>query len=138
MSLTDIYVPRLSQVQPATAQEFSPAYLRGLAEGLKLAERRAINTALWWYDTGHHVGLVEGKIVGYREGREHGFAEGLEVLVRGLDEKRRLELTAHHGALAELLASSPSFAELCDMRGDHQRAERQRQILAERGIEVTA
>lgn len=65
----------------------------------------------------------------YEAGLEHGIALGR---CQVLDEWRgQMAVSA---AIARMVADAPSFAELCERRGEPERAARQRHILLERGI----
>lgn len=123
-------------VTDAPASSPALAYLQGLRDAARLANRQGMAQALWFYDTGAHAGRTEGWITGYREGRAAGIQEGREQLAAQLDAERREWLEIENRALAAHLSSTPTFAALCDIRGDHERAARQRQILTERGIEA--
>lgn len=61
-------------------------------------------------------------------------AEGRAELARELAEAQRDYLGREARALSACLASTPPYAGLCDLRGEHDRAQRQREIMAERGI----
>lgn len=61
-------------------------------------------------------------------------AEGRAELARELAEAQRDYLGREARALSACLTSTPPYAELCERRGEHERAERQRRILRERGI----
>jgi hypothetical protein len=64
---------------------------------------------------------------------ESGMSAGIEIGRQGLEREwhGRQEIS---GAIARLVATSGPWDALADLRGDHVRAERQRAILAERGI----
>lgn len=65
----------------------------------------------------------------YEAGLEHGIALGRQQVE---DEWRgRMEVSA---AIARQIAARGSYAELCERRGEPERAARQRALLAERGI----
>ena len=65
----------------------------------------------------------------YESGIVYGISLGRQQVV---DEWRAVR--ADGGRVARALAAVPSYADRCEMTGDHARAGRQRQILAERGI----
>ena len=65
----------------------------------------------------------------YASGYRAGIDRGLHLAADDLHA--RAEVSA---AIAQMLARFPSFDELSDRRGDHDRATAQRQILAGRGI----
>lgn len=63
----------------------------------------------------------------HREGLNEGYAQGYRA---ALDTEAR----AQREALRGIPLDGDSYANLADQRGEHDRAERQRQILTERGI----
>lgn len=64
---------------------------------------------------------------------EAGLVEGIEIGRRQLEDEWRGTMQA--GAeVARRVASAGPYAALCDRRGEPERAERQRHILAERGV----
>ena len=65
----------------------------------------------------------------YESGVLHGIEIGRRQVVAEWHAVR-----ADGGRVARLLAASPSYAELCERRGQPDRAAAQRRILAERGI----
>ncbi|MGY4642806.1 hypothetical protein [Cellulomonas sp. URHB0016] len=65
----------------------------------------------------------------YEAGIVHGIAIGRQQVE---DEWRgRMEVSA---AVARMVAGAVPYAELCDRRGEHDRADRQRTILRDRGV----
>lgn len=82
------------------------------------------------YPEGHERGLREGWALGYEEGVARGrYLEASEIA-----DSLRWSQGEHNRSLARDLASRPPYAERCDRRGEHERAERARALLAERGI----
>lgn len=65
----------------------------------------------------------------YELGLRDGWARGYEAAEADL---AAVQARAH--ASVQQAARTPSYDELCDRRGEHERAERQRAILHERGI----
>lgn len=65
----------------------------------------------------------------YQAGVEHGIALGRQ---QAEDDWQAIHSRA--AAIARQVAESPSYADLAERRGEHDRAERQRAILRERGI----
>lgn len=63
-----------------------------------------------------------------------GYAEGQKDLVVGQDAAHRQWQEEMHCRLAASLAQGVPYAELCEIRGEHDRAARARQVLTERGI----
>lgn len=65
----------------------------------------------------------------YELGARDGWQRGYEAAEADL---AAVQARAH--ASVQQAARTPSYDELCDRRGEHERAERQRAILHERGI----
>ena len=86
------------------------------------------------YDTGQAAGWTFGSIDGWRHGYAAAWSEGRAALAEELTEARSVSIEAHDRALVQALTSTPPFDVLADRRGQHERAERQRETLAERGI----
>lgn len=63
-----------------------------------------------------------------------GYAEGQKDLAVGQDAAHRQWQEEMHCRLSASLAQGVPYAELCEIRGEHDRAARARQVLAERGI----
>jgi hypothetical protein len=66
---------------------------------------------------------------GYERGYEHGTTHGRELA----DDEQRGR-GAISGAIAAQMSRLGSFADLCEARGEPERAARSRQLLADRGI----
>lgn len=65
----------------------------------------------------------------YRSGYEHGWQAGYDAARAEQDA-----LDAKAAGLGTMLSRTPSYAELCDRRGQHDRAEAQRRTLRDRGV----
>ena len=65
----------------------------------------------------------------WESGYVHGYSAGYDAAVA---EQDALDRAA--AGLGTMLSHNPSYAELCERRGQQERAESQRQTLAERGI----
>lgn len=90
--------------------------------------------------------LAMGERIGYLAGWEDGARtesatqrhlgrlEGRCELLTELAASNSAYLTAHARELAANLANTPSYADLCERRGEKERAQRARVVLAERGI----
>ena len=76
-------------------------------------DRAKFRDCMDWYSSGYAAGIDRGLQIAADE--QHG---------RG----------AVSAAIARMIASTPSYAELADRRGDHTRAAAQRALLLERGI----
>lgn len=87
---------------------------------------------------GERAGYLSGWQDGARaEGatqRRLGRVEGRCELAGELAAASSIYLTEHARALASDLAATTSFADLCERRGERERASRARAVLAERGI----
>lgn len=67
----------------------------------------------------------------YESGLKHGYAAGYDDCEAEVNAQQ-----AHAASLSRMVAMRPSYADLCERRGEHERAERQRAILRERGISL--
>ena len=65
----------------------------------------------------------------YERGHQDGWGRGWDAAEA---EAAAIQRAAH--AVAQQAAKTPTFADLCERRGQHTRATRQRAILTERGI----
>lgn len=93
-------------------------YVQGMTDGISI---------------GHHKGYVDGY---KRAVEDHKHQWNYEWYERGYQACVD-EYTAIMALCQPYLEDAiryPDFATLCDMRGDHARAERQRQTLKERGV----
>ena len=82
------------------------------------------------YPEGYEQGVRDGYLLGVRVGEARGrYLEASEIA-----DSLRWSQGEHNRALARDLASRPPYAERCDRRGEHERAERARTLLAERRI----
>lgn len=86
-----------------------------------------------------------GERMGYRAGFEAAcallvhthnaaYAAGQADMVTALHAEQLKQLDAENRALSASLAQGVPYAELCEIRGEHDRAARARQLYAERGI----
>ena len=66
--------------------------------------------------------------------RAAAYAAGQADLATALHAEHLKWLDAENRALSASLASGTPYAELCELRGEPERAERARQVYAERGI----
>jgi len=69
----------------------------------------------------------------YWHGYERGYQDGIDHGRRQL-EAEWVALHAEAVTVSRMVAETPSFADLSERRGEFRRAQRQRQILAERGV----
>lgn len=72
-----------------------------------------MSDALDWYE----AGVVQGIAIGRQQAED--------------EWRGRMEVSA---AIARLVAARPTYADLCDRRGEPDRAARQREILRDRGV----
>lgn len=73
--------------------------------------------------------MTPGEMVAYESGLMHG----IDIGRRQVED----EVTAEWARVREVVAQTvarPSFAELCERRGEHDRADRARQTLTARGV----
>lgn len=86
------------------------------------------------YDCGEAAGELRGEVRGWRDGYAAGRAE--EAAERdAVDEATESAyFDATNKALVRVLTSRPSYADLADLRGEPERAARQRAILAANGV----
>ncbi len=86
------------------------------------------------YDCGEATGRSTGHRSGYIEGYDAGYLDGYGAALADVERERAECLGEANRQLVAWLASRPSYAELCDLRGDRERADAQRELLAERGV----
>lgn len=86
------------------------------------------------FESGHAVASMEAYRQGHVDGYGLGYRQGLEAAERADVENREAWFTEQYRQLAHFLTSIPPYADLAELRGEHDRAERQRQILRERGV----
>ena len=67
------------------------------------------------------------------DGYEAGWRDRTVVALNDADAAW-WDVRAEGGRVARMLAASPPYAELCEQRGEPERAARQRRILADRGV----
>lgn len=92
-----------------------------------------VAAADYWRRSGYEDGWHDGARDSAEVERAVGYATGQADLARDLERVDREHRAAMNRAV---VASSPgvSYADLCERRGEHERAERQRMILRERGL----
>jgi len=89
---------------------------------------------LYAFDCGENVGELRGETRGYRDGFADGDAHGH---ARAMEEVEAAESAWRDQIVrsaSRLVTSRTPFAELSERRGEPERAERQRRLLAERGV----
>ncbi|MCI1788619.1 MAG: hypothetical protein LKI58_11270 [Actinomyces sp.] len=105
--------------------ETAPAEIRQqFTRGCHLAYetgRRSVRMDIEW--TSFQRGYVDGQGAGFND----GYAVGYRMALDRMAEAQRVAAT---GVRADI----PAYADLCDRRGDHARAQVQRGLLRERGI----
>lgn len=115
------------------AQDASPSVFKRMEELGPEAMREVSRT------------ISVGERMGYRAGfeaacallvhtRNAAYAAGQADMVTALHAEQLKQLDAENRALSASLAQGVPYAELCEIRGEHDRAARARQVLAERGI----
>lgn len=89
--------------------------------------------------------IAVGERIGYQAGFEAAcallkttqnaaYAAGQADILTAIHAEQLKQLDAENRALSASLAQGVPYAELCEIRGEHDRAARARQVLAERGI----
>ncbi|EEH67051.1 hypothetical protein HMPREF0058_0042 [Actinomyces urogenitalis DSM 15434] len=115
-----------------------PTPLPAWATRLESLDRQALAEVNATLAMGERTGYLSGWQDGARtEGatqRRLGRVEGRCELAGELVDASSIYLTEHARALASDLAATTSFADLCERRGERERASRARAVLAERGI----
>lgn len=115
-----------------------PTPLPAWANRLESLDRQALAEVNATLAMGERTGYLSGWQDGARtEGaaqRHLGRLEGRCELAGELAAASSAYLTDHARALASDLAATPSFADLCERRGEHERARHARAVLAGRGI----
>lgn len=94
----------------------------------------AIRAYLDGFDAGRALGHSEGWVLGRREGHRDGYLDGTADLAERLDRDFRDAQTELNKAVVEQIARRGSYALMAERRGQHQRAARQRQLLAQNGV----
>lgn len=96
-----------------------------------------VTTSLVWlagWDSGRALGDAEGHRRGHVEGYRLGEADGRAAALAEIEAARDAADDLLVRAIADWTARSVPYAVLADRRGEHDRAERQRQTLRDRGI----
>ncbi len=95
---------------------------------------RARDAFLAGFDCGEHVGRTLGELDGWRAGYAAGRADGRAEALAEVDERQATRDDALVRSIAATAARGVPFADLCDRRGQHNRADAQRRALRERGV----
>lgn len=101
-----------------TVARMTPEALAELESAIRFGERLAYFTA--WEKGASQAGPVQYRL---------GYAKGQADLAVHLADSIREEIGRYAMQLARDLGSSPTFAELCERRGEPEKAERARQII---------
>lgn len=86
------------------------------------------------YDCGHAVGHTEGYRQGHIDGYTAGWADAQAAAADARDQAEREHATEENRRLVARLTNTRPYADLAELRGQHDRAERQRRTLRERGV----
>ena len=86
------------------------------------------------FDSGRAVGELEGFRRGHITGYDLGHADGYELAMVEVQAAEDAWIDAVNRGSVELVLRRGDFASLSDLRGMPERAERQRRLLAERGV----
>ncbi len=86
------------------------------------------------WDSGREVGRIEGYARGHVAGYDKGHDDGEDATLARLDADAAAAYTEHVDRLIRTLTTTPDAAALAELRGEPDRAERQRAILAANGV----
>ena len=128
--------PRLDATQPLDILAHDARARRREATAIEAREWRAAT---------ENRTIAVGERIGYQAGFEAAcallkttqnaaYAAGQADILTALHAEHLRQLDAENRALSASLAQGVPYAELCEIRGEHDRAARARQVLAERGI----
>ena len=118
-----------TSVLPATDQGREPIALR---ESLIDTGARVVWLDGW--DSGREVGRAEGYARGHAAGYDKGFDDGETATLARVDADAATAYTEHVDRLIRTLTTAPDYATLAELRGEPDRAERQRSILTINGV----
>ncbi len=86
------------------------------------------------FESGHAVGSMDAYRQGHIDGWGTGYRQGLAYGEWATRTEQEAWFDKANKGLASFLAKVPPYIDLAELRGEHERAEKQRQILRERGI----
>ena len=115
------------------AQDAPPSVFKRLDELGPEAMREVSRTIAVGERMGYQAGF-EAACALLEPSRNAAYAAGQADMVTALHAEYLKQLDAENRALSASLAQGVPYAELCEIRGEHDRAARARQVLAERGI----
>ena len=115
------------------AQDASPSVFKRLDELGPEAMREVSRTIAVGERIGYCAGF-EAACALLKTTQNAAYAAGQADMVTALHAEQLKQLDAENRALSASLAQGVPYAELCELRGEHDRAARARQILAERGV----
>ena len=115
------------------AQDATPSVFKRLDELGPEAMREVSRTIAVGERIGYCAGF-EAACALLKTTQNAAYAAGQADMVTALHAEQLRQLDAENRALSASLAQGVPYAELCELRGEHDRAERARQVLAERGV----
>ena len=115
------------------AQDASPSVFKRLDELGPEAMREVSRTIAVGERMGYQAGF-EAACALLEPSRNAAYAAGQADMVTALHAEYLKQLDAENRALSASLAQGVPYPELCELRGEPERAERARQLYAERGI----
>lgn len=115
------------------AQDASPSVFKRLGELGPEAMREVSRTIAVGERIGYCAGF-EAACALLKTTQNAAYAAGQADMVTALHAEQLKQLDAENRALSASLAQGVPYAELCELRGEHDRAERARQLYAVRGI----
>lgn len=115
------------------AQDASPSVFKRMEELGPEAMREVSRTISVGERMGYRAGF-EAACALLKTTQNAAYAAGQADILTALHAEQLKQLDAENRALSAFLAQGVPYAELCELRGEHDRAERARQLYAERGI----
>lgn len=115
------------------AQDASPSVFKRLGELNPEAMREVSRTIAVGERIGYQAGF-EAACALLKTTQNAAYAAGQADMVTALHAEQLKQLDAENRTLSASLAQGVPYAELCELRGEHDRAERARQLYAARGI----
>lgn len=127
------YLRRQSEALAVLPAPLDATWMGRIATMTPSALAELAGAADYWRRSGYEDGWHDGARDSAEVERAIGYATGQADLARDLERADREHRAAMNRAVAAS-AGAPSYVELCERRGEHDRAERQRRILRERGV----
>lgn len=115
------------------AQDVLPSVFKRMGELGPEAMREVSRTISVGERMGYRAGF-EAACALLKTAQDAAYAAGQADILTALHAEQLKQLDAENRALSASLAQGVPYAELCEIRGEPERAARARQVLAERGI----